>query len=79
MTTDREMPPLPDPALTHDRNGGRLAVGDCFTADQMREYAIAYAAQEVEKVCALIMAFPHWLGDNAKRELCEAIRARGNT
>lgn len=73
------MPPLPDPALTHDRNGGRLAVGDCFTADQMREYAIAYAAQDVEKVCALIMAYPYWVGSHAKSDLCAAIRAMGNT
>jgi hypothetical protein len=84
MTTEREMPPLPETyyalgVLSDGWSREYLTHLDGYTDYQMREYAIAYAAQEIEKVCAIIMAYPHWLGDNAKRELCEAIRARGNT
>ena len=51
MTTEDKMPELPDPVIYAQENFG---LGDWtdhigYSADQMREYARAYAAQEVAK------------------------------
>ena len=43
-TTADDLPPLPAPALTRDRHGSMLPIGPCFTADQMRAYALAARA-----------------------------------
>ena len=38
---------------------------------------IVAAANEREACAKLIEAYPVWIGDNAKREIAAAIRARG--
>ena len=46
-----------------------------FTA----KFAALIRADERDTFIAFIQDYPHWLGDNAKREIISAIRARGNT
>ena len=45
----------------------------------MAKFADLIRADERENFVAFIQEYPHWLGDNAKREIIAAIRARGNT
>lgn len=48
------LPPLPEPWLTHDRDLRPLLVGPCFHADQMREFGALcarMAREEAAKVC----------------------------
>jgi hypothetical protein len=49
------------------------------TEAHFQEFADLIRADELEKVIKYIQDYPEWLGDNAKREIIEAIRAKGNT
>jgi hypothetical protein len=46
----REVPPMPEPALTHDRHGEPLLIGPCFTADQIRSRDAIWAGMLEEAV-----------------------------
>ena len=47
-----------------------------YTADQLRDYGDRRAAAEQEAVTTLLQDYPHWLGNTAKKEISDAIRAR---
>jgi hypothetical protein len=47
--------------------------------DALQRFADIIRIDEREKVIKYIQDYPRWLGDNAIREIIEAIRARGNT
>ena len=97
MNTEREMPPLPkaDYVLGVESDGWSreyLTYQDAYTDHQMREYAIAYAAQEVArereacaKACITSVdgfgTTSEWAAGyvQAARDIAEGIRARGNT
>lgn len=49
------------------------------TFTELSRFADLIRADERNTFIAFIQDYPHWLGDNAKREIISAIRARGNT
>lgn len=49
-----KLPPLPEPALTHDRLGHPLLIGPTFTASQLRE-----RDRQIVEMCAQIAEDTH--------------------
>lgn len=68
-----DLPPLPEPEGVIIVNTQALRG---FTADQMREYALAAVAAERAACARLIERYPEWVGPKAKEEIAAAIRAR---
>ena len=56
-----------------------LTENDWDTYVHIAKFADLIRADERDTFIAFIQDYPHWLGDNAKREIISAIRARGNT
>jgi hypothetical protein len=54
-----------------------LFYGGYAVDEQLKRFAALVAAAEREACAKLIEAYPVWIGDNAKREIAAAIRARG--
>lgn len=69
-------PPLPEPALTHDRHGHMLPIGPCYTADQLRADRIAVAAAVLDACASHIAGYTEagWAGLSAY-EISDAIHA----
>ena len=82
MTTENNLPPLPphEGTMTLTYGMTNKVKVPMFTADQMRAYAAQAVAAEREacaKVCEHQMTGINPVGDIAREDCAEAIRARG--
>ena len=60
VMTDKKMPPLPEPTYVHRSFDGDLCITtDLFSAEWVRTYARAYAAEQVRELVEALEIFMH--------------------
>jgi hypothetical protein len=75
---DKELLKQADKFANENRTQNISAPGNNYFELLHEKFADLIRADEREAFVAFIQSYPHWLGNKAKEEIVQAIKARGN-